>query len=202
MLVYPGGTPLRPAIRGYSFFQNSLSDLGSTVAWNGQANPGALLHLAASIILALAGCATFVALIRAYGSPPVTRRLARAAGAVVLVAGAGLVGAALTPPDRYAAFHGRFSLLAVGLFPLATALLTLATALSPRIRRLVPVSWLVLTAVVVAWVSMMLTARPTTDLELAIPVTLQKITCITLVATLILQGWEAEHPRTAIDVSR
>jgi hypothetical protein len=202
MLVYPGGTPLRSETRGYSFFQNSLSDLGSTVARNGEANPGYLIHIAAALILVVAGGATYGALIRVYESAPVTRRLARAAGALVLLAAAGLLGAALTPPDLHAAFHRQFTLLAVGSFPLATALLTLATALGPGVRRRVPVSWLLLTLIVVAWASMMLTARPTTDLALAIPVTLQKITGVTLVATLVFQGWEAERRGAAVDGTR
>lgn len=197
MTLYPGGTFLRPATRGYSFFQNSLSDLGSTVAWSGQANPGSLFHLAASAILVLAGCAFFVTLVRVYSSSLITRRLARAAGAVVLVAGAALVGAALTPQDRYPALHGQFTLLAVGSFPVATALLSMTTALNARFRRRVPISWFVLTLVVVAWASVMLSARPTTDLDLAIPVTLQKVVAITLVATLIFQSYEAEHVTSA-----
>jgi hypothetical protein len=45
---------------------------------------------------------------------------------------------------------------------------------------------------------MTLAARPTTDLELAISVTLQKIAGIALVATLTFQGWEAEHVGDAI----
>lgn len=198
MIVYPGGTLLRPATRGYSFFHNSLSDLGSTVAWSGQANPGSPFHLAASVILVVAGCACVVALIWVYSSSPMTRWLARAAGAVVLLAGAGLVGAALAPPDRYASLHGQFTLLAVGSFPVATALLSLATALNARLRRRVPIGWFVLTLVVVAWASVMLSTRPTTDLALAIPVTLQKVVAITLVATLILQSYEAEHVGAAL----
>ncbi len=43
MPLYPGGTPLNRGTRGYSLFHNSLTDLGRTVAWNGEANPGSLL---------------------------------------------------------------------------------------------------------------------------------------------------------------
>jgi hypothetical membrane protein len=193
MILYPGGTFLRPASPGYSFFQNSLSDLGSTVAWSGRANRGALFHLAASLILVLAGCACFIALIRVYSSSLIPRRLARGAGIVVLVAGTALLGAALTPPDRYSTLHGRFTLLAVGSFPIATALLGLATALDGRFRARVAICWFLLTSLVVAWTSVMLSVRPTTDLQLAIPVTLQKLVAITLVGTLMFQSCEAER---------
>lgn len=197
MFLYPGGTLLNPATRGYSFFQNSLSDLGGTAAWNGQVNPGLPFHLAASAMLVVAGVGCFVTLVRAYSISPITSWLARTAGAIVLLAGAGVIGAALAPYDRYFALHGQFALLAVGAFPVATAFLSLATMLNGRLRRRVPIGWLALTAVVVAWASMMLRAQPTTELELAIPVTLQKVVALALVATVVFQSYEAERAHIA-----
>jgi hypothetical membrane protein len=193
MILYPGGTFLRPASPGYSFFRNSLSDLGSAVAWNGRPNRGSWFHLAASLILVLAGCACFLGLIRVYCSSLVPRWLARGAGIVVLLAGTALLGAALTPQDRYSTLHGQFTLLAVGSFAIATALLGFATALDSRFRRRVTICWFVLTFIVVAWASVMLSGRPTTDLQLAIPVTLQKLVAVTLVGTLVFQTYEAER---------
>jgi hypothetical membrane protein len=193
MVLYPGGSVLRPDTRGYSFFQNSLSDLGSTVAWSGRANPGVSCHIAASVLLVLAGCACFVPLLRLYRSSPVTTWITRTAGVLAVLAGAGLVGAALAPQDRYLSLHRQCTLFAVWAFPFATALLTLATALNPLLRPRVPIAWLVLTLTVIAWASMMFFARPTTEPGLAIPVTLQKIVAMTLVATLVLQGYEAER---------
>ena len=38
MLFYPGGTHINPNSKGYSFFQNFLSDLGLTVACSGKEN--------------------------------------------------------------------------------------------------------------------------------------------------------------------
>jgi len=193
VLLYPGGTFLRPARPGYSFFQNSLSDLGRTVAWNGQANRGSLLYLAASLILVLAGCACFTALIRVYSLSACARGLTRVAGAFLLLAAAGLTGAALSPQDRQAALHGRFTLLAVAAFPVATALLGLATARDNRFRHRVAICWFALTCIEVIWTSVMLSVLPTNDLQLAIPVTLQKLVAIALVGTLVLQSWEADR---------
>jgi hypothetical membrane protein len=193
MLLYPGGTSRNPSARGYSFFHNSLSDLGSTVAWDGQANSrGATFFLAGAIILALSGSGCLVALIRVYSSSRIASRLARAGGAAGLLTCAGLIGAALTPVDRSPALHGRFTLLAIGTFPVATALLALASALDRRLPRRIPMGWLVFTLVLVAWASVM-TWRPTTDLELTIPVTLQKVVAITLLVVLTFQSYEAER---------
>jgi len=193
MTLYPGGTFFHRAGHGYSFFQNSLSDLGSTVAWNGQTNPGSLFHLGACIVLVMAGCTGLLALVAVYSSSLRTRGLTRAAGIAVVVAGVALVGAAVTPQDRQPELHGQFSLLAIGSFAMGTALLAATTALDARFRRRVPICWSLLTLIVLAWASVMLSAHPTSDLELAIPVTLQKIVAITLVATLVFQSYEAER---------
>jgi hypothetical protein len=193
MLFYPGGTVLNPSTRGYSVFHNSLSDLGSRVAWNGQANSrSALFHLAASLLLVVVGVACFAALIRVYSSSTMASRMGRTAAAVVLVAAAGLTGAVSSPPDRHPAIHGGFTLMAVCSFPVVTALLALVTALDGRFRGRASIGWLVLTLVVVMWAALM-SWRPTTDLELAIPVTLQKVAAVTLLCTLALKSYEAEH---------
>lgn len=192
MLSYPGGTGLNRSTRGYSIFHNSLSDLGASVAWNGQPNPGAVFNLAASILLVLAGVACLVVLIRVCSSSIATRRIGRAAAAIVLVAAAALIGAAFSPQDRAAALHGRFTLVAVCSFPVATVLLALITALDGRFRRRAPAAWLVLTVVVITW-GMVIRWRPTTEVEAAIPVILQKIVGIVLLGTLVLESREAER---------
>jgi hypothetical membrane protein len=195
MFLYPGGTVLNPNTSGYSFFQNSLSDLGATVAWNGHVNPSSRIHLAASVMLVLAGVGCFGSLVRLYSGSPITTWLAGTAGAVAALAGVGLIGAGLAPYDRDAALHRWFSLLAVMAFPVATSLLFVATVVNDSLRRRISVGWFALTGVVVLWASMMLRPQPTTELELAIPVTLQKLAAAALVATIVFQSREAAHAR-------
>ena len=192
MFLYPGGTLLNPSTHGYSFFQNSLSDLGSTVAWGGQPNSrGARFFLSGSGILAVAGVGCFVALVRVYSSSRITRWLAHTAGAAGWLACVCLIGASLTPQDRNFALHGRFTLLALGAFLVATLLLAWVTALNNRFPRRVPIGWLVLALVLVAWFSVMPWA-PTTDLALTIPVTLQKIVAVAVLVIFPFQSHEAE----------
>jgi hypothetical protein len=193
MLLYPGGTLLNPSTHGYSFLQNSLSDLGSTVAWGGQPNSrGAQFFLAASAILGLAGVGCFVALVRVYSSSRVTRWLAHTAGAAGWLSCVGLIGASLTPQDRSFALHGRFTLLALGAFLVAILLFAWATALNDRFPRRVPIGWFVLALVLVAWISVMPWA-PTNDLALTIPVTLQKIVAVAVLVIFSFQSHEAER---------
>jgi drug/metabolite transporter (DMT)-like permease len=193
MLLYPGGTLLNPSTHGYSFFQNSLSDLGSTVAWGGQPNSRAAQLLTAGFgILALAGVGCFIALVRLYSCSQMTLWLARTAGVAGCLSCAGLIGASLTPEDGNLALHGRFTLLAFGAFLLAILLFAWTTALNDRFPRRVPLGWLVLALVFVAWVSV--TPRePATALELTIPVTLQKIVAIAVLVIFSFQSYEAER---------
>jgi hypothetical protein len=193
MVVYPGGTLRDHSTRGYSFFQNSLSDLGMTVAWGGQPNYlGALLFVCGFgfFVVACVGCTA--ALIRSLFSSRATRAVLFVTMAAGAFSGAALAGAMLTPQDRYPALHGRFSLLALAAGFLATLLVAWATSLDWRFRRRVPIGWLVLAAALMAWWSVK-QWRPTTDLGLALPVTLQKVVAVVVVGTLIFQSYEADR---------
>ena len=196
MLLYPGGTLRDPSTSGYSFFQNSLSDLGSTVAWGGQENSrGAWFFLCGCAILAIAGIACFVTLVHVYSSSPPTRWVARTAGVAGLFSCAALLGVALMPGDRHPALHGQFTLLALGALLVAILLFALATALDDRFPRRVPFGWLALTLVLVAWMSVM-RWPPTTDLQLTIPVTLQKTVALAVLVIFYFQSYEAERAVT------
>ena len=54
IIRYPGGTPLDRATAGYSFAANFLSDLGMTVAHNGESNRrGGMLFVASLLTLVI-----------------------------------------------------------------------------------------------------------------------------------------------------
>jgi hypothetical protein len=200
MLLYPGGTYLNPTARGYSFWQNSISDLGATVSWSGQRNYASpfLLAACASLLLGAAGC--FMVLLPIYSSSLLMRWLTRVASALVLVAGVSLAAATATPQDRYPVLHGRLSIIAIASFPAGTAILGITSLLNPQIRRRAAAVWFVLAAIILAWASRIFD-RPTTPLELAVPVTLQKIVGFSLIAALLIQGYEAERSLTERNAS-
>ena len=193
MVLYPGGTYLDPAARGYSFLQNSFSDLGSAVSWSGQRNHASPFILAACLSLLLGAGGCFTVLIPIYSSSLGTQRLVRASGAFVLLASLALLAAVATPHDRYPALHGRLTLFAIGSFAVGTAMLAITTRLNARVRRRVAAVWLALTFVVLAWGALIYVRQPTTELQLAIPVTVQKVVGFSLVATLMFQSYEAER---------
>jgi len=195
MLLYPGGTFRNPSTHGYSFFQNSLSDLGTTVAWGGQRNSlGALCLAFGCGIVALAGVGCLVALVRVYSSSGMTRWFAGAAGTIGVLSCVGFIGAALAPEDLFPTLHSQFSALAVQACPVASLLFALVTARDDRFPRRVAAGWLALALVLVAWASVMYWGRPpTTDEWLTIPVTLQKIATVALLVVFWFQSYEAER---------
>jgi hypothetical protein len=192
MLRYPGGTFFDPGTRGYSFFQNSISDLGSAISWSGQPNAGLPFLLGAAAMLCLGSAAGFVAMSRAYSGSVVNSRLVRVARALVLFAGAALMAASAAPQDQFPRLHGRLTLLALGSFPAGTALLALATHRQAGIRPRVAVVWMALTIVVAAW-GALIVRQPVTPVELGVAVGMQKAVCLSLIAALLFQGYEAER---------
>src|SRR5689334_23328827 len=98
---YPGGTFQDHATRGYSFFENFLSDLGMTVAHNGEANRlGAVLFMVALLVLVVGLGGSLVGFVRLHSFTPDSRPFARLAGVVGLVVCVCFAGVALTPENR------------------------------------------------------------------------------------------------------
>jgi FtsH-binding integral membrane protein len=193
MMLYPGGTLRDPSVHGYSMFQNSLSDLGSSVAWSGQANAlGAPVFTVAFMLFAISSAACLLALVRIYAASPIVRRVLFVATGVGILSCAGLAGAALTPPDLNLAWHGRFTIVALLSGIIALLLFAYATALDRRLPRAVPIGWFTLAVLLLAWMVVM-RWRPSTDLALAVPVTLQKGVAVAVVLSLILQSRAAER---------
>src|SRR5262252_9348012 len=80
---YPGGTYNDHSTRGYSFFENFLSDLGMTVAHNGEANRlGGILFVIALLLLVIGLGGSLVGFVRLHSTAPKSRPFARFAGLI------------------------------------------------------------------------------------------------------------------------
>ena len=193
MILYPGGTLRDPSVRGYSIFQNSLSDLGSSVAWSSEANAlGARMFTLAFTLFAISSAACLLALVRIYAASPIVRRVLSIATGIGMLSCMGLAGAALTPPDVNMVLHGHFTTAALLSGIIALLLFAYATAFDRRLPRSVPIGWFALAVVLLAW-TVVMRWRPSTDLALAVPVTLQKVVAVAVVLSLVLQSREAER---------
>jgi hypothetical protein len=195
-LLYPGGTVLDASTRGYSFTHNFLSDLGSTVAFNeGRNTAGALLFEVATIVAVIALAGTFIGVVRSLSAArgAMFARLAAVAGTVVCV---GFLGVALTPLDRAFQLHTVSSLVACHSFPVATALLAVATLRDGRFRARALLGWATLTVVLVSFIGMgILGPSVATERGLMTQVITQKIMAMTVLVVLWLESTEAEVAR-------
>jgi hypothetical membrane protein len=195
MLAYPGGTLRNPSSRGYSFFQNFLSDLAATVAWDGQPNRlSASLFMAAIAVLAIAIAGCFLGLVGVCSSSTGQRRLARAAASVAALSCVGLLGAVATPPDRFLSLHVWFAFSAFTCACVATLLFALATARDPRFGIGVTVGWVALTLVPLVLISTRWWGPGVaTDGGLTFYATAQKLAAITYIIVCVYQARAAER---------
>lgn len=143
MWFYPGGTRLDPGTAGYSFTQNAFSDLGRTVARNGQPNPvSSTLFILGLTPAGLGLAAFFVALL-----PLMSNRsravawLGRTGCVVGIVAGVAYVVIAWTPANRLPGEHVLAERTAFRSFLVASVLLGLFTAYSKTFRFRASAAW-------------------------------------------------------------
>ena len=191
---YPGGTMLDHSTSGYSFFHNFLSDLGMTVAHDGQSNAlGSTLFILSLCILVAGVGGCLVGLVRLYSESPRSRTFARLAGVIGLLVCASFIGVAVTPENRMLGLHVQFTLFAFRMFPTVTLLLVFATLASDQFPRRVAIAWALLTVALAAYV-VVLTWGPalTTPSGLVTQVAAQKIIAVVAVSTFVYLSFEAE----------
>ena len=163
MICYPGGTALEHNTSRYRLTQNFLSDLGMTVAYNGQPNRiGASLFVVSLLVLIIACGAAMLWFIRLYSTTRTSRKLARAAGLVGLLVCLSFVGVALAPENVAMGLHVQFTLLAFRAFPVACVFLALAAYKSGVATPRSLLTWTLITACLSAYV-VFLSVGPTPD---------------------------------------
>jgi hypothetical membrane protein len=184
MLLYPGGTPRERSTVGYSASHNFLSDLGMTVAYNGQTNRiGALCFVSSLVILVIALGSCLWQFLIFYASEPRPRRFARAAGVAGVIVCLAFTGVAITPENRVMALHVTVTLLAWRVFPFVSLFLTVASLRSSMVPHRVAIAWAILTIVLAAYVVILSWGPDLTTVDgLRAQVVAQKIVTATVVA--------------------
>jgi hypothetical protein len=156
MIAYPGGAAYDRARTGYAFWHNFLSDLGMTVAFNGQRNtPGAMLFASSVALLAIGGAGCLVGSVQLNKHHAGARRLSRAGGVFGLLVCAAFVGVASTPEDRLFSLHLQLTLFGFKVFPIPALLVTAAAYANPAVPIRVRIAWSLLTAAVIGYAGML-----------------------------------------------
>jgi len=196
---YPGGTFQDHSTRGYSFFENFLSDLGMTVAHNGEANRlGAMLFVVALLLLVVGLGSSLVGFVRLHSAAPGSRLFARLAGVVGLLVCVCFAGVALTPENRALGLHIFFTRSAWRLFVLVPLLLFIASLRSSEVPRGVRSAWLFLTVMLGGYVWVLdFGPRVSAPGGLVTQVTAQKIIAITATLTFVYLSAVAERRMVA-----
>lgn len=192
---YPGGTFLDHSTRGYSFLENFLSDLGMTVAHNGQANRlGAILFVVALLVLVVGLGGSLVGFVRLHSTTPEGRLFARLAGLVGLLVCLCFAGVALTPENRLLGLHIFFTRAAWRLFVLVPFFLFVASRRSNDVPRGVRSAWLFLTVMLAGYVWVLdFGPRVSAPGGLVTQVAAQKIIAITAILTFVYLSFAAER---------
>jgi hypothetical membrane protein len=192
---YPGGTFNDHSTRGYSFFHNFLSDLGMTVAHDGEPNRlGAVLFTTALLLLVVGIGGSLVGLVRLHSATPRARPFARIAGVVGIVVCLCFAGVAFTPENRVLGLHIIMTKAAFRLFPLVPLFLFAASLRFGAFPAGVRVAWLFLTVMLAGYVWVLdFGPRVSAPGGLVTQVTAQKIITITVVATFVYLSLEAER---------
>lgn len=193
MLVYPGGTNADKTTAGYSFFTNFFSDLGRTVAHNGQPNSIASLLFPIALTLAGSGLILFFITFTQFFRQSAITKILSAAGALAGI-GAGLcfIGVAFTPSNLFSSAHGTFVLSAFGLFFVAVSIYVMAMLIEknyPSRNALIFIAFAVALGVYV-WLMVNGPRGNSPDVAWIQP-TAQKVIVYASLLSVALQSWAA-----------
>ena len=123
MLFYTGGTYNNPSIQGYTFWENSLSDAGRTIAYSGRNNTISMIIFSTTLFIwGFSLIPFFLTLIKLFTESKLERKLSVIGSIIGIIAALGLIGIAFTPDDILHAPHMIFvyiaytSLVLTGIF--------------------------------------------------------------------------------------
>ena len=195
MLLYPGGTVINSDTRGYSLTQNFLSDLGTTVAFDGRPNmSGALLFMMSVALVGVASVECLRGFLRLHVGVARAHGLARAAtvlGSIVCLA---FLGVALAPENRAMSLHVQLTLLAFRLAPLVVLLLALAARADRGLPGCIPAVWMGLTLILTAYViELAVGPSPSTPHGLLVQVLVQKAVVLSSTVAIVVQSAAADR---------
>jgi len=112
MLTYAGGTQDNPSNPGYSFWFNSISDSGRTVARNGKLNITALIFFSIAIsISAITLVPLFIVLSRLFNEDSLEKKFAKSGEYLGILSSIAMIGVVFTPADILYAPHMIFAIL-------------------------------------------------------------------------------------------
>jgi hypothetical protein len=196
MLLYPGGTRLDRGTVGYSFTQNAFSELGRTVARNGEPNlTSATLFVLGLTPAGLGLSAFFIALLPLVSNySRAVRWLARLGCVAGIIAGVAYVAVAWTPADRLPAEHVLAERTAFRSFLVASVLLGFVTAGSKAFTFRAAAAWWSFGALLLGFILIgIFGPSRRTEGGLIVQVVAQKVIVFSALVIVAFQSYEAQR---------
>ena len=199
MLFYAGGTITNPMAPRYQFFNNFFSDLGMTLAHNGQSNT--LSFLLFTVALSLAGLslvAFFLLMPTFFRGDTLGLTLARLGTLLGIIAGLCFIGVAFTPANLLIEAHVNFVFGAFGSYFVAV-LFYLGAMLKVRVF-----NWRYLavffgfTLILGSYLWLLFGGPQEGDMALTIQVTGQKIVAYAALITVFILAYGAYQKQAEI----
>ncbi|MFQ5436944.1 MAG: hypothetical protein ACE5FD_18965 [Anaerolineae bacterium] len=190
MFFYPGGVVGDPSTHGYIFTRNFFSDLGLTVAHNGQANTTDMVLFTTSLTVVGAGLVFFFLMVpRLFWNSTSGKILSILGSAAGIVTAISYIGVGWTPADIRLEAHVNFVFTAFEAFPIAALLYAIAIYRQPGYPRRFAVVYLVFTLLLGAYL-WLLFFGPNSDSAqgLVIQVVGQKLIVYAAVIAMSIQG--------------
>ena len=201
MWLYPGGTRLDPGSVGYSFTQNAFSDLGRTLARNGDPNrASATLFVLGLTPAGLGLSAFFIALLPLVSNrSPAVKWLARLGCVAGIIAGVAYVGVAWTPADRLPGDHVLAERTAFRSFLVASVVLGFVTAGSKAFRFRAAAAWWSFAALLLGFIMIgIFGPSRRTEFGLVVQVVAQKAIVFSALVIVAFQSYQAERAAGAV----
>jgi hypothetical protein len=112
MVFYAGGTRDNPAIIGYSFWGNTISDSGRIIAWSGLLNTTSMVFLSTALIVYAVSFMPFYIIVSKLFSEGKIEKYASKIGCILgVIFSLSYIGIALTPADVLYTPHMIFVLI-------------------------------------------------------------------------------------------
>jgi len=193
MFVYPGGTIADPTSHGYQFFGNFFSDMGRTIARNGEANTVAFILFTSSLVFAGTGLVLFFIVFQSFFTSSSFERILSLVGSIFgIMTGVCFVGVAFSPANLSGSMHTFFVMWAFRFFPVCILLYTLTILLNHSYPRKNAIIFGIFTALLFAYL-ILLTQGPDyrSPDGLVIQATGQKIIVYASIICILIQAFAA-----------
>jgi hypothetical protein len=155
MLFYRGGTMDNPSLPGYSFWGNTISDLGRTVSYNGGFNIVSMILFTIAILsLALLSIPLYIVFPKLFTAKRIESLSAKIGSLLGFITIIGWIGVVFTPADLFHDLHWLFAYLIYAAFFFSGFFFTISLYLDEHISKFYAFVFIIYT--IIHFISLML----------------------------------------------